>query len=78
MSDVSGIVASVGASSGSTVSKGDTLMTVYPKDKMQVEIEIDEYDLTDIKEGDRLRLEFSYDYGEGSGLRGFSGDDFAQ
>ncbi len=61
VSDVSGIVASVNVSVGGTVGKGDTLLTVYPRDKMQVVIEIDEYDLADIHEGDTLRLEFNYD-----------------
>jgi hypothetical protein len=51
----------VSASVGSTLSKGDTLLTVYPRDKMQVVIEIDEYDLADIQEGDTLQLEFNYD-----------------
>jgi len=60
VSDVSGIVASVGASSGSSISKGNTLITVYPRDKMQVEIEIDEYDLVDIQEGDLMSLQFNY------------------
>lgn len=61
VSDVSGIVASVNVSAGSSVSKGDTLITVYPRDKMQVEIEIDEYDLSEIKQGDQIELEFNYD-----------------
>lgn len=61
VSDVSGIVASVSIAAGSSISKGDTLMTVYPRDRMQVEIEIDEYDLEDIKEGDQIELEFNYD-----------------
>ena len=60
ISDVSGIVASVSVSAGNSISKGDTLITVYPRDKMQVEIEIDEYDLADIREGDQLALEFNY------------------
>ena len=61
VADVSGIVASVSTSSGSTVSKGDTLLTVYPRENMQVQIEVDEYDLTEIQEGDQLQLEFNYD-----------------
>jgi len=61
VSDVDGIIASVNASVGGTISKGDTLLTVYPRDKMQVVIEIDEYDLADIHEGDTLQLEFNYD-----------------
>ncbi len=61
VSDVSGIIASVNTSAGSTISKGDTLLTVYPTGKMQVVIDIDEYDLTDIHEGDPIQLEFNYD-----------------
>jgi multidrug resistance efflux pump len=61
VSDVSGIIASVSTSAGSTINKGDTLLTVYPTGKMQVVIDIDEYDLTDIHEGDPIQLEFNYD-----------------
>jgi HlyD family secretion protein len=61
ISDVSGIIASVDITAGNTISKGDTLITVYPHDKMQVEIEIDEYDLVDLNEGDQVTLEFNYD-----------------
>lgn len=61
ISDVSGVIASVNVNAGSTVAKGDTLVTVYPRDQMQVEIEIDEYDLADIHEGDTMELYFNYD-----------------
>ena len=61
VSDEEGIIASVNISAGSTLNKGDTILTLYPKDKMQVSMEIDEYDLADIHEGDTLRLEFDYD-----------------
>ncbi|MDD3213681.1 MAG: HlyD family efflux transporter periplasmic adaptor subunit [Eubacteriales bacterium] len=61
VSDVDGIIASVNLSAGSTINKGDTLLTVYPRDEMQVVIEIDEYDLADIHEGDQILLEFNYD-----------------
>lgn len=65
-----GIVASVGISVGSTVSKGDTVLTLYPRDQMQVQIEMDEYDLETIHEGDQLQLEFSYDEAKSSAVTG--------
>jgi multidrug resistance efflux pump len=61
VSDVDGIIATVSLSAGSTINKGDTLLTVYPSDEMQVVIDIDEYDLVDIHEGDQIQLEFNYD-----------------
>ena len=61
MSDVSGVVASVNTSAGATVNKGDTLLTVYTMDSAQIEITVDEYDLTTISEGDKVRISFNYD-----------------
>ncbi|MCE5342752.1 MAG: HlyD family efflux transporter periplasmic adaptor subunit, partial [Eubacteriales bacterium] len=61
VSDVDGIIATVNLSAGSTINKGDTLLTVYPSNEMQVVIDIDEYDLADIHEGDQIQLEFNYD-----------------
>ena len=57
----SGVVASVNVSAGSTLNKGDTLLTLYPRDRMQVQVELDEYDLEEIAEGDVLTLTFHYD-----------------
>jgi len=42
------------------VNKGDTVLTVYPRSAMQVQIEIDEYDLTSVHEGDVVSLAFNY------------------
>ena len=61
VADEAGIIASVNRSAGSSLNKGDTILTLYPKDKMQVSMDIDEYDLADIHEGDTLQLEFDYD-----------------
>jgi len=61
VADEAGIIASVNISAGSSLNKGDTILTLYPKDKMQVSMDIDEYDLADIHEGDTLQLEFDYD-----------------
>lgn len=61
VSPVDGIVAAVNTATGSNLSKGDTVLTVYPLDQMQVEIEMDEYDLLTVAEGDKLTLTFNYD-----------------
>lgn len=61
VSELDGIVASVSASVGASVNKGDTLLTVYPRDMMQVEMELDEYDLTEIAEGDAVSIALTYD-----------------
>lgn len=61
VSEESGVVASVSVTTGASISKGDTLITLYPRDRMQIELEIDEYDLGDLKEGDQLNLSFNYD-----------------
>jgi len=60
VSNVEGIIATVGAQVGGIVNKGDTVLTVYPRSAMQVQIEIDEYDLTSVHEGDVVSLAFNY------------------
>lgn len=61
VSDVSGIIASVDVAAGSSVSKGGTLLTVYPADSLQIEISIAEYDLSSISEGDQVTIGFNWD-----------------
>lgn len=61
LSQVSGVVASVGTAVGSNVNKGDTLLTVYTMDSLQVEISVNEYDLAELAEGDTVKLTFNYD-----------------
>ena len=61
VSDVGGIIASVDTAAGKTVSKGDTLLTVYTMDSLQIEISVNEYDLVSIHEGDTVNLSFNYD-----------------
>jgi len=61
LSDVSGVVASVNTSAGAKVSKGDTLLTVYTMDELQIEINVNEYDLVTIAEGDPVTISFNYD-----------------
>lgn len=61
LSEVSGVIATVHTSVGAKVSKGDTLLTVHPMDRLQVEITVNEYDLVDIAEGDEVTLTFGSD-----------------
>jgi len=61
LSDVGGVVASVNTSAGANVNKGDTLLTVYTMDSLQIEITVDEYDLTTIHEGDPVTISYNYD-----------------
>ncbi len=60
-SPLDGFVASVEATQGSAVEKSGKLITVYPKDAMQIEIKVSELDLTEIHEGDRVSIEFEWD-----------------
>lgn len=61
LSEVSGVVATVNTSAGAAISKGDTLLTVYPMDSLQIEIKVGEYDLAAISEGDTVTISFNYD-----------------
>lgn len=61
LSEANGVVASVNTSAGAAISKGDTLLTVYTMDSLQIEISIGEYDLVSIKEGDTVNISFNYD-----------------
>lgn len=61
LSDVSGVIATVNTSAGANVNKGDTLLTVYTMDTLQIEISVNEYDLAAIAEGDQVEITFNYD-----------------
>lgn len=61
VSDVSGVIASVDASNGTSVEKGAKLATVYPEDAMQVKMLISEADLNDVRVGDSASIEFNWD-----------------
>ena len=71
LSDVSGVVASVGAEAGAATSKGASLITVYPDDAYEIEIEVSEYDLGEIHEGDSVVIEFDWD---ADGLKKYHGE----
>ena len=61
VSDVGGVIATVNTSAGANVNKGDALLTVYTMDTLQVEISVNEYDLSAIAEGDPVEITFNYD-----------------
>ena len=61
VSEISGVVASVSASAGGTVNKGDTILSVYPDDSLEIEIDVEEYDLGAIAVGDDVRVSFNWD-----------------
>ena len=61
VSDVAGVVASVEVTTGGSVSKGGSMITVYPMDSFQLEIDVSERDLNDIHEGDAVYIEFDWD-----------------
>lgn len=60
-SPMDGIVASVEAAQGSSVEKNGKLITVYPRDGLQIQILVSELDLTEIQEGDKVLIEFEWD-----------------
>ena len=61
VSTVSGVVASVNASAGATLNKGDTVLSVYPDDSLEIEIDVEEYDLGSIDVGDEVNIRFNWD-----------------
>ena len=61
VSGMDGIVASVDAGQGTHVDKGGKLVTVFPRDGMQIEMLVSELDLPEIHEGDRVSIEFEWD-----------------
>ena len=63
-SPLTGVVASVDVTAGSSVSKGDSVIKIYPSDSMQIEISIPEEDLTELHEGQTVDIEFYWDIDE--------------
>ena len=60
-SPLDGFVATVDAAQGSAVEKGGKLITVFPTDAMQIEMQVSELDLGEIHEGDKVSIEFEWD-----------------
>lgn len=70
VSDVSGIVETVNVSNGADVSKDDKVITVYPDGSMYIEFSVNEMDLKEIREGDKVEIEFLWNEGEESRVKG--------
>lgn len=63
-SPLAGVVASVDVNAGASVAKGDSVVKIYPSDSMQIEISVPEEDLTVLKEGQTVDIEFYWDIDE--------------
>ena len=61
VSNVAGVVASVDVTPGSAAAKGAKLITVYPEGSFQIEMLVSELDLRDLREGDKVSIEFDWD-----------------
>lgn len=70
-STLDGIVATANIEAGSSVNKGDALLTVYPQDDLLIQIAISEYDLNTIAEGDAVT--FTLNYQESATLKTYDG-----
>ena len=71
LSAVDGVVATADAKVGTAVAKDANLITVYPDNAFEIEIEVSEYDLTEIREGDKVVIEFEWD---ADGLKKYVGE----
>ena len=65
-----GIVASVDTTQGTHVDKSGKIVTIYPRDSMQIEMQVSELDLPDIHEGDPVSIEFEWDVDANHTVRG--------
>lgn len=64
LAEEGGIVTAVNAKTGMAVNKGDSLLTLCPRDSLRIEISISEYDLAAIREGDAVTFTLNYQEGE--------------
>ncbi|MBQ8954425.1 MAG: HlyD family efflux transporter periplasmic adaptor subunit [Clostridia bacterium] len=67
---VTGVVASVDTASGESVTKGASVVKVYPTESMQIELAIPEADLFELREGGRVDIEFTWDNDESMNYKG--------
>ena len=66
----SGVVASVDAASGESVTKGASVVKLYPTASMQIELSIPEEDLFELFEGEGVDIEFYWDNDESMNYKG--------
>lgn len=60
-SPLDGIVATVDAAQGSAVEKNGKLISIYPEEALQIAVKVSELDLKEIREGDKVSIEFEWD-----------------
>ena len=60
-SDVDGVIAQLGAAQGAAVEENGVVAVLWPSDAMQIEIEVNENDLTFIHVGDTVNLLFDWE-----------------
>ena len=65
-----GVVASVDVTSGESVTKGASIVKVYPTESMQIELSIPEQDLFELYEGEAVDIEFYWDNDESMNYKG--------
>ena len=61
VSEISGIVASVDAAAGASVQKGEKIVSVYADSALEVQIPVRESELSLIKVGQQVTIEFAWD-----------------
>lgn len=59
-SDLDGILAETSLSVGAAVNKGDVIATVYPREKLQLEVDVNEADLTMLPVGTKVSISFNW------------------
>lgn len=61
VSGVSGIVSSVDAAAGASVQKGEKIVSIYADDTLEVQIPVNESELSMISVGQQVTIEFTWD-----------------
>ena len=59
-SDLDGILASTPLSVGASISKGDVIATVYPRERLQLEVDVNEADLAALPVGAQVQISFNW------------------
>lgn len=59
-SDGAGILASINATVGSPINKGDVLATLYPRENLQLKVDLNESNLGELAVGDEVQITFNW------------------
>ena len=70
LAPVSGVVASVETEQGASVTKGASIVKIYPTESMQIELKVPEADLFELTEGMPVDIEFTWDNDETMNYKG--------